>query len=168
MDYYKVPGEIYCADLFNPPNDLLEKFDLVVSFGVVEHFEDTAQCLKSCEAFLKPGGILFTLIPNMTGILGFVQKLLDRDVYEIHVPLTQKKLAQAHQRENLNLKTCEYFTFINLNVLNSGSFSSHILNQYLRHILSGISKIFWKLERYGVKIPGNRYTSPYLIAISEK
>jgi len=50
LNHYKIPGEIYCADLFTPPADLLEKFDLVVSFGVVEHFENTTDCINACAA----------------------------------------------------------------------------------------------------------------------
>ena len=70
LKHYHVPGEIYCADLFSPPSDLLQKFDFVVSFGVVEHFENTAHCLKSCAAFVKSGGTLLTLIPNIPSIIG--------------------------------------------------------------------------------------------------
>ena len=42
-----VKGEIVCANLFSPPADMLGKFDVIMSIGVVEHFEDTAVCLKA-------------------------------------------------------------------------------------------------------------------------
>ncbi len=164
---YNVPGEIFCEDLFNPCSDLLHKFDLVVSFGVVEHFENTADCLKACAAFVKPGGHLLTLIPNIPGVIGFIQKYVDRAVYDIHVPLTQKKLALAHHAANLNLQTCDYFMSINLSVVNSGTFSSHPFNKYLRHTLSALSKICWMIEKYGIKIPKNKFTSPYIIALAK-
>lgn len=167
LSHYKIPGEIYCADLFSPPNDLLQKFDLVVSFGVVEHFENTSGCLKSCAAFLKPGGYLFTLIPNMPSMIGFIQKYIDREVYNAHVPLTKKAFIRSHEQAHLLLKNCDYFMSINLAVVNSGSFSNHILNKYLRHTFSVISKIFWFLEKNKLRIPKNRLTSPYLIAISK-
>lgn len=164
LNHYNIPGEIYCADLFSPPSDLLKKFDLVVSFGVVEHFQDTAHCLKSCAAFVKPGGTLLTLIPNIPSIIGFIQKYVDRSVYDIHMPLTRKKLTKAHKDAGLKVKNCDYFLSINLNVVNSSSLSAHRFHSLLRHILSGTSKIFWILEKCGLKIPKNRFTSPYIIA----
>lgn len=167
LKHYKVPGEIYCADLFSPPSELLEKFDLVVSFGVVEHFENTAQCLKSCAAFVKPGGALFTLIPNMPGAIGWLQKYVDRAVYDVHVPLTKNDLIFGHHDAGLELEECDYFMSINLSVVNSGIFSSHHLNRSLRHMLSITSKVCWMLEKYGIKIPKSRFFSPYLIAVAK-
>jgi SAM-dependent methyltransferase len=167
LQHYEVPGEIYCADLFKPPAELLQKFDLVVSFGVVEHFEDTAECLKSCATLVKPGGYLLTLIPNIPSIIGFIQKYVDREVYDVHMPLTKKKFMKAHLQANLPLKECDYFMSINLSVVNSGAFSSNPFNKYLRHMLSSISKICWIFERFGVRIPKNRFTSPYILAVSE-
>lgn len=167
LKHYHVPGEIYCTDLFSPPGDLRQKFDLVVSFGVVEHFEDTARCLKSCAAFVKPGGLLLTLIPNIPSINGFIQKFVDKDVYDVHVPLTKKKMVEAHQLASLDLEYGDYFMSMNLSVVNSGSFALHKFNPILRHILSGTSKISWILEKYGLKIPKNHLTSPYIMTVAK-
>ncbi len=167
LKHYQVPGEVYCADLFSPPSDLLQKFDIVISFGVVEHFEDTANCLKSCAAFVNPGGLLITLIPNIPSIIGFIQKFVDRDIYDIHVPLSKKDLINAHETASLELIDCDYFMSMNLNVINSGVFSSNRFNPFLRHFLSSISKISWILETYGLKIPKNRFTSPYIISVAK-
>lgn len=168
LKYHNIPGEIYCADLFSPPKDLLGKFDLVVSFGVVEHFENTADCLNACAAFVKPNGQLFTLIPNMSGVVGSLQKYVDREVYDVHVSVSKEKFSAAHTHANLKLQACDYFMFINLSVVNSGKFSTHPLNKYFRHSLSAISKIFWMFGRLGLKLPSNKFTSPYLLALATK
>lgn len=164
--HFGVPGEIYCADLFAPPAELLGKFDLVVSFGVVEHFQDTAGCLKACSAFVKPGGQLLSLIPNMNGIIGFLQKIIARDVYDVHVPLSKKQFAAAHQQAKLNLNNCDYFMTMNLNVVNLGSFSPNYLNKFIQRSFSSLSKLTWILEKYGIKIPKSSLTSPYIIALT--
>ncbi len=168
LKFHKLSGDIYCADLFKPLKKIQSKYDYAVSFGVVEHFEDTANCLQSCAKLLKPGGILITVIPNMPSLIGLIQKFIDRKVYDVHVPLTKKKLSKAHEETSLKLQKCEYFMSINFSVVNSGSFSSNKYNKPLRHLLSSTSKIFWILEKYGIKIPKNRFTSPYIIAIAEK
>jgi 2-polyprenyl-3-methyl-5-hydroxy-6-metoxy-1,4-benzoquinol methylase len=167
LKHYNIPGEISCADLFSPPVEMLGKFDVVISFGVVEHFENTSNCLKSCAAFVKSGGILVTLVPNIPSIIGLIQKRVDRAVYDVHVPLTKKMFRAAHQNAELDLQSCDYFMSINLNVVSSGSFSSHPLNSYLRHALSIVSKICWILENFSIKLPKNKFTSPYLIAVAK-
>lgn len=164
LEHYGVEGEIINGDLFQPPAELLGKFDLVVSFGVIEHFENTALCLESCAAFVKPGGKLFTLIPNMHGITGFLQKLVDRSIYDIHVPLDKKDLTDAHLNAGMKSPDCGYFMSINLGVVNSGRFSSHPLNNGFRHLLSIISKMFWLLEKYRICLPPNKFTSPYIVS----
>ena len=155
---------MYHADLFDPPQEIQGEYDYVVSFGVVEHFEDTADCLRSCAKFLKPGGKLITSIPNIAGIIGLIQRYVDREVYDLHMPLTKTKLFNAHREASLELQKCEYFMSINLGVVNSGSFSKNPYDKYLRRILSATSKGCWKLEQYALKIPENRFTSPYIVA----
>ena len=138
-----------------------------MSFGVVEHFEDTANCLKACGKFLKPDGTLFTLIPNITGIIGYIQKIVDKQVYDVHVPLCKDKLAIANTKADLDLIACEYFMSISLSIVNSGSFSQNRFNKLFRHVISSLSKICWILEKYGLKIPVNKLTSPYIISVAK-
>lgn len=166
--HHKINGDIYCADLFKPPKIICNKYDFVITFGVVEHFVDTKSCLEACAKLLKPNGSLITLIPNMNGINGFLQKLIDRKVYDVHVPLTKKDLIKAHNKSYLSLQKCDYFLSINLSVINSKALSASKLNKYLRHFLSSISKIFWFIEKFKIKIPGNFFSSPYIISVAKK
>jgi 2-polyprenyl-3-methyl-5-hydroxy-6-metoxy-1,4-benzoquinol methylase len=96
-------GKIVCADMFAPPTEMIEQYDLVLSFGVVEHFEDTAGCLKACSSFSQPSGHVFTMIPNIAGIIGHIQKPVDRAVYDIHVPLTREALIRAHEKAGMSI-----------------------------------------------------------------
>lgn len=65
-----VDGEVVCGDLFEPPMSLRARFDVVVSFGVMEHFDDTTAAARALAAYLTPGGVVVTVIPNMTGAIG--------------------------------------------------------------------------------------------------
>lgn len=62
--------EVVCANFFEPPSTLLNKFDVVISFGVVEHFDSLSEVLTAFKKFVKPGGFLFTLIPAYPARLG--------------------------------------------------------------------------------------------------
>jgi 2-polyprenyl-3-methyl-5-hydroxy-6-metoxy-1,4-benzoquinol methylase len=89
LQHNGVVGRIVLADLFDPPNDLLVTFDAVVSFGVVEHFDDTASAMKSVSEFCRPGGFVITSVPTMRGIYGLVYRLFNRPVYRLHHPLSR-------------------------------------------------------------------------------
>jgi ubiquinone/menaquinone biosynthesis C-methylase UbiE len=49
-------------DLRNIPND---RFDIVLSFGVIEHFEEYGQALAEARRILRPGGKLVLIQPNL-------------------------------------------------------------------------------------------------------
>lgn len=88
----RIDGRIYRGDLFAPPAELVESFDIVCSFGVVEHFEDTADVIRHIAAFAKPGGIIITTIPNLTGVTGWLQRWMNRPVYDIHKVMSLAEL----------------------------------------------------------------------------
>ncbi len=163
-----VEGEVALADISSPPPHLLNRFRYVVSFGLVEHFEATDECLRSCVAFLKPGGTIVTVIPNMNGLVGLLQKWLGREVYDIHVPLDARALRRAHEVAGLEVLRCEYFCFLNFGVLNLNRIRQYFLGLWLSRALNAISAAAWILERMRVRLPGNEKTSPYVICISTK
>ena len=72
LENNNVEGEIVCCDFFSPPESMLNRYDVVISFGVLEHFENTSDCTKAFSRFLRPGGLLLTVIPNMNGIPGLL------------------------------------------------------------------------------------------------
>jgi 2-polyprenyl-3-methyl-5-hydroxy-6-metoxy-1,4-benzoquinol methylase len=163
-----VNGDVTLADISSAPSHLLNRFSNVVSFGVVEHFEATEECLRSCAAFLKPGGTMLTMIPNMNGLVGRLQKWLDREVYDVHVPLDAQALRRAHEVAGLQVLRCEYFCFLNFGVLNLNLVRQSFLGLWLSRALNAISEATWILERMGVRLPANKLTSPYVICISTK
>ncbi|MEM8501176.1 MAG: class I SAM-dependent methyltransferase [Pseudomonadota bacterium] len=159
-------GTIHCADLFNPPESLFGQYDMVVSFGVVEHFKDTEACLTSCAKFLKPNGILFTMVPNMSGLAGQLQKIVDREVFDIHVPMTASELSAAHAPNILLVETCEYFMSLNLDAINSSRFAEHYCNGIIRRAFSIPTKLVWLFEKHVCNLIATRTFSPYIVSVA--
>lgn len=91
-------GSIVCADFFEYRQRAPQLFDLVMSFGLVEHFEDVPSVLRSMRALLRPGGVLFASVPNLGGLYGRMQALIDADVLRQHLVLGALEL-EAHGRE---------------------------------------------------------------------
>ena len=117
LDRMGIAGNIMQGDLFNPSTDQLNTFDFVFSNGLVEHFADTAMAVAACAAFLKPGGMMITLIPNMTGPLGWLQRFFDRPLFEKHVRLRHEQLARAHTAAGLEVLSSRYVLLAHLGVI---------------------------------------------------
>ena len=167
-----VEAEIVCADFFMPPENMLGAFDVVVSFGVVEHFDDTAACLKAVSSFLKPGGLLITNIPNMTGWIGAIQKSLNKPVYDIHQLIDPARLRRAHEHAGLEVVECDYFVCTSFGVNNLIGISTRTLAGFLKKVLLGVlaraSMLVWSIEGMVGVFPPSKFGSPYINCIARK
>lgn len=158
---------IVCADLFEPPPSLLGKFDVVYSSGLVEHFEDTAACVAACARFAKPGGTIVTLIPNMRGLPGFLQKTLNRPVFDKHVPLDLKALAEAHRRAGLHECISQYLVPFNFWVVNLNDWP-HWARKVTFAFGGGLTLALGVLHEMGLPLRPNRITSPLIACVFKK
>jgi len=70
------------ADLFT--YQPAEQYDMVLSFGLIEHFKDTKAIIATHLPFLKTGGTLFITLPNFKSINGWVQRKFDLENYNKH------------------------------------------------------------------------------------
>jgi 2-polyprenyl-3-methyl-5-hydroxy-6-metoxy-1,4-benzoquinol methylase len=59
-------------------------FDVVASFGLIEHFEDPRPVVQRHLDLVKPGGILLITVPNFGGVYGRLQKWCDPENLSIH------------------------------------------------------------------------------------
>jgi len=163
-----VQGEIYCADFFSLPAHLIGRFDVVISFGVIEHFERTAEALRAMARLLKPGGRMFDDIPNFTLLLGKYQKLLDSGMYNAHVPMTREQLASAHREAGLEIENCDYFLPICLEVINVEQWPRNLLYWFTMRSHTAISRAVWFVDDHIVRLPQNRWTSPLIYCVARK
>lgn len=167
-----VPGKIIKGDFFDPPYDLLGKFDFVYSSGVAEHFEPTEDCIRAFAGFLKPGAVMLTFVPNMTSIVGMLQRYTDRKVFDIHVPLSKEGLADAHRKAGLTVHRSEYFLstgfgVVNANALDQTKTSTKLKRSALR-CLELLSIGIWSFENLTWELPRSRAFSPYVVCIASK
>lgn len=167
-----VAGEIFCADLFAPPPGMLGVFDVAISFGVVEHFRDTAGCLRASAAFLKPNGLLITQIPNMTGLIGRLQKLVNPATYRVHVPLTREQLVTAHEQAGLNVAHCDYFLSTGFGVVSLHGLDdtkpSTRCKRSLLSIMKKASVLVWAVENATVPLPPTRLFAPSIFCVARR
>ncbi|HEY0897157.1 MAG TPA: class I SAM-dependent methyltransferase [Sphingobacteriaceae bacterium] len=144
------------ADLFNYTPE--QQYDLVLSCGLIEHFEDTKDIISRHVQFMKPGGKLFITLPNFRGVNGWVQKTFDRSNYDKHNISSMDPALLAGIAKDLGLKDVKAYYF--------GGFSVWLEN---RKEKSALTKAFIKALWYAGKIPAkilgfeSRALSPYII-----
>ncbi|CAN5783385.1 hypothetical protein BH24ACI5_BH24ACI5_03140 [soil metagenome] len=167
----RIAADIRCADLFDPPADWVGHFDVVVWFGVAEHFEDTAAAIRAAAAYVKPGGLLVTEVPNMVGLNGWLQRLINRPIYDIHVPLDLKDLVAHHRTAGLDVVDARYLLFTDFDVLNLENLPRGLARGikdrllYALRLLTGC--LWWLDRRIGPLRPG-RVTGGFVVAAARR
>ncbi|MDR3639876.1 MAG: class I SAM-dependent methyltransferase [Humidesulfovibrio sp.] len=165
----RVPGEILRADLFASPAKLRGRADVVFSQGLVEHFTPTSGVLERLAWLTRPGGLVLTLVPNMRGLTGLLQRLMDKRIYDLHVPLTPAALARAHRACGLMPEAWGHLGTLNLGVINCSRWArTPLAHRALTLALGAPSLAVWQLERlFKAEWPSN-LASPLVYCVARK
>ena len=100
LELASVNGTVVCEDLFSSPFPT-RQFDVVLSVGVVEHFDDFRAALREMHRLVAPGGILITIVPNFVGWMGFMKRRFEPEVYRLHQVVTAGDLRAAYRELGL-------------------------------------------------------------------
>ena len=149
------------ADLFQ--YKATEKYDLVLSCGLIEHFKDTKDILARHLEFLNPHGTLFITLPNFRGVNGWVQKTFDRDNYEKHhIECMDPKLLRKFMEElGLEVIKASYIGKYSVWLENKDQ-KSFLTKAFIKSIWY-IGKVFTKLCPFESKA-----LSPYILLEAKK
>jgi SAM-dependent methyltransferase len=131
-------ADLYLGDLFDPAVMPRGRYDFVFSLGLVEHFGDGAGAVRALAALLKPGGLLLTVVPNLSGLWGSIQKRLDRAVYDVHVRYTPSSLDDLHRTAGLDIaEPARYFGGFGPLVMNAPKFADRYPSLH-RAVVAGV------------------------------
>ena len=167
------PENIIFADFLSDEfqRNFAEKFEIVYSLGVIEHYTNVEQIVKKHINLLIPGGILLISIPNFRNLNYILLNFFFKEALKMH-NLNIMSKDKFLSLFNHNLLLClysGYFGIFNFNLFSTGgnksSFLTHTLSFCKRSqlILDIIFKSF-----FNKFIIGNSFTSPYLIYIGRK
>lgn len=141
----------------------LKKYDLVSSFGLIEHFLDTKDIIAKHLDFLNNNGTIFITLPNFKGVNGWVQKTFDRENYDKHYIGSMNLAflsATAHQLGLNNVQTFYY-----------GGFCTWLENETEKpKWVQFIVKAIWFFGKIVAKIIPieNKALSPYIVLVANK
>jgi 2-polyprenyl-3-methyl-5-hydroxy-6-metoxy-1,4-benzoquinol methylase len=96
------------ADFFtwNPGE---EKFDLIVHWGVLEHFQDPYSILQLCSECVKPGGQVIFTMPNMEAWGSKLWKKWSPLDWERHIFHSDPQIIEAARRAGLKFQEVFYW-----------------------------------------------------------
>lgn len=150
------------ADMFAPPSGLKGRFDVVYSLGVVEHFESLPSVLKAQSYFLAPGGLMFTMIPNLSGLIGRLMRRYAPDIMDMHKVHGAPALLAGHAEAGLEPLSSGYLCSTNFGVLSACFRNGRGPGWHAYLWLSRLSKAAWLFEDRLFRLPGTRALSPYI------
>ena len=138
--------------------DVSAQYDVVMSAGFIEHFSDLSGVIGKHVEYLAPNGTLVLTVPNFLGLNGWLQKLFDRQNYEMHSleSMCSDRLAHAVRSHNLEITYINYY----------GKFGLWLEN--IEEKPKWIGLLIRFAVRLGRKILKfeSRFFSPYLIVIA--
>jgi 2-polyprenyl-3-methyl-5-hydroxy-6-metoxy-1,4-benzoquinol methylase len=148
-------GKIEIKDFYNLESNI--KYDLVASFGFIEHFVDFEKVIIRHLDFIKKDGILVITTPNLNRpFYYFLHKLFNPKTLKIHNinsmnPDVWKKILIENGFEVIYSGFFGYFNFWIEN--EKRNFLTKIILKLFIYLLPFISKVLPK---------NNRYFSPYI------
>lgn len=149
------------TDLFNYKAE--KQYDLVLSCGLIEHFNDTADIINRHIEFVKPGGILFITLPNFKAVNGWFQKKYDKENYD------------KHNIDSMNLgllkSICEKAGLKDVEAGYFGKFSVWLENEKEKPVsVRLLKKLVWISGKVFTRIiPTERKSlSPYIVLTARK
>ncbi len=163
---------VFQEDIFYPPRSLTNKFDFIISQGVVEHFLDLSSVMRAKSRLLKKGGKILTLIPNFSSpIYAYLCKRWSKTVYEEHVPHSMRSFLAGHEQAGLTPIEQNYLGTISFDMLSgaiAGPEKISWLDFRIYLYLSRLSKAINYVETKTTSLPSTRLFSPFMYIISVK
>jgi len=153
--------EIIEADLFT--YETFKKYDLVLSMGLIEHFDDTYGIIKKHIPFINEGGKLLITIPNFRGVNGWVQRNFDTYNYDKHNINCMDPAFLYEIASNLGLKDVKAYYH--------GRFSVWLENKEKKSLLTKLFiKAIWLSGKVVTRIipVESRIFSPYIVLEAKK
>lgn len=149
------------TDLFNHKE--VTQYDLVLSCGLIEHFNDTEDIIQRHIDFLKPGGTLLITLPNFKALNGWFQKTFDKENYDKHNIhcMDPELLAAISQKAGLEVVQSKYFGHFSLWLENEKNKPAGV--RLLKKSLWFAGKVFTKVFAFNSK-----QLSPYIILEARK
>ncbi len=157
----RVHAQIYPVDILQYKSD--KKYDIVFSFGVIEHFYPFTEIVDKHLELTKPGGYVVIGVPNIKkAIYGPLQWMLNKENLRGYIHISDEDLVR-YLKNKIQILYCGYVGVLCFYLLNLPSKKKITLN-----IVNTIQFLFDKLLRLFRIRRETKLFSPYIFIIGKK
>ncbi|MCH2132770.1 MAG: class I SAM-dependent methyltransferase [Phycisphaerales bacterium] len=162
----ELEADIIHADLFDfECNDEYPPWDVIASFGLVEHFEDIMPCLHRHIDLVRPGGYVAIVIPNHAGLNGTILRLHMPDRYRLHNLMSWADLREGLEATN-RVEIIEGGHYGRIGFWNTAVYRR--ARKYGKIPYAAIRAPLWAIEHAGRILPNSSYFSPNIAVIARR
>lgn len=166
------PDNVIKSDFFNEVlhTKYHEHFDIVISRGFIEHFDNPEEVIEKHINLLKANGYLIVSIPTFEGVNYLISKLAYGGIYKGHNPniMKAKSFNQAFFKiENIDIQYCGYYGCIDFKLYTTRKKFPLNIAMKILHFLQPFVNILLRCV-FRCNGPECKMLSPYLICVARK
>lgn len=166
LEHEGVSADIIHADFFEYSADENKRqFDVVASFGFIEHFTDYRSVISKHLDLVIPGGYLVLTIPNHQGFYGEILKCVDKEKFATHNRMNLSDI-RAVLDEIGSTELVEEGYYGRIGFWNSGLYTwAGKLGKLFYPV---VRAPFWGIEKLGRMLPNSSVFSPVIVSVVRK
>jgi 2-polyprenyl-3-methyl-5-hydroxy-6-metoxy-1,4-benzoquinol methylase len=164
--------EVICSDVLQWNST--EKYDIIFTYGVIEHFQSAGEILTICHNHLNDGGMIITLVPNIHGPMKLLNSYFAPGILAMHVRYTCESLRDVHFKAGFVDVATKYVGHFSLGMVpwekvekwpfTPNSFSRKVSFKVLNALDKLLHKT-WSTLGWDAR---SRSLSPYIISVMRK
>jgi len=164
------PQNIIEADFLSDHtiNKYKNQFDVVMSFGFIEHFDCPEMIVSRHLELVRPGGFIIINIPNLKGLNYYIAQCFDESALRVHnLSIMNMDSFSNLFKNRIDALYCGYYGIFNFSLFNTNSKAKQL-------ILTGLKCIQVLLNLFFTILPSNDLgrrnglLSPYLLFVGKK
>ncbi len=175
LEYFdrKFGEDIYCADVTALNGHEFGRYDVVFSYGLIEHFDDPATIVKEMKQLVAENGQIVTVVPNLHGFYGVVSRLLLPKIYAMHKIIDPTQLERTHLQSGFRTEYCGYYGTFYLHVIpwvntERGFMKVSIIKRTFMKTIDLLGRVSeWLLDWFNVSHESAAW-SPYVVYIGRR
>jgi len=162
-----IEGNIFRVNFLND-NEIASfggSWDVVFSLGVIEHFDQPDFVIDKFSRCLKSTGIMITVVPNLFGLMGKIQKRIDTAIFSMHQQISQDDLVSFHKNNGLTIMEYGSLGFLDFSMLNFSQYGR--LTAYIGRIIRLLDLPLLVLYKLRLKF-SSPFLSSFFYVVAEK
>ena len=167
MALFNKESRLYQIDMFE--EKIIEKFDIVTSFGLIEHFRGSKldAVLALHDEYLRRGGYLVICVTNFTGVQYLWHYVFDRPDLDRHnIDVMQPAIFTWYRDMGYEVLFNDYVGVVRL-WGNSGWLRWRFIGKAVAGLAVFTSKLALLLDKLGITLRGRTW-SPALLFVAKK